>query len=77
LRHDLSKLEIFNDFFNIDQIQMMFRKLSIGLFASAGQIFWNRFTGPGKVALQSMYYYMKGGEQGTGWQLKIDFNAFD
>jgi uncharacterized protein (AIM24 family) len=33
-----------------------------GFFASAGNIVWNRFTGPGKVALQSMYYHMEGGE---------------
>ncbi|HXB58447.1 MAG TPA: AIM24 family protein, partial [Candidatus Acidoferrales bacterium] len=44
------------------QMQTMFQKLSTGLFASAGQIFWNRFTGPGKVALQSMYFHMEGGE---------------
>jgi uncharacterized protein (AIM24 family) len=40
----------------------MFQKLSTGLFASAGQIVWNRFTGPGKIALQSMYFHMEGGE---------------
>jgi uncharacterized protein (AIM24 family) len=44
------------------QMQTMFQKLSTGLFASAGQLVWNRFTGPGKVALQSMYYHMEGGE---------------
>jgi uncharacterized protein (AIM24 family) len=44
------------------QMQTMFQKLSTGLFASAGQIVWNRFTGPGKVALQSMYCHMEGGE---------------
>ena len=44
------------------QMQTMFQKLSTGFFASAGQIVWNRFTGPGKVALQSMYYHMDGGE---------------
>jgi uncharacterized protein (AIM24 family) len=35
----------------------IFQKLSTGLFASAGQIFWNRFTGPGRIGLQSMYYH--------------------
>ena len=45
------------------QMQTMFQKLSTGFFASAGQIVWNRFTGPGKVALQSMYFHMDGGEQ--------------
>ena len=33
----------------------IFQRLSTGLFAGGGQIFWNRFTGPGKIALQSMY----------------------
>jgi uncharacterized protein (AIM24 family) len=44
------------------QMQTMFQKLSTGLFASAGQICWNRFTGPGKIALQTMYFHMEGGE---------------
>src|ERR1022692_317319 len=44
------------------QMQTMFQKLSTGIFASAGQICWNRFTGPGKIALQSMYCHMEGGE---------------
>ncbi|HEY1663314.1 MAG TPA: AIM24 family protein [Verrucomicrobiae bacterium] len=44
------------------QMQTMFQKLSTGLFASGGQICWNRFTGPGKIALQSMYFHMEGGE---------------
>ncbi len=39
-------------------MQTIFQKLSTGILASAGQIFWNRFTGPGKVGLQSMYYHM-------------------
>ncbi len=44
------------------QMQTMFQKLSTGLFASAGQICWNRFTGPGKIALQTMYCHMEAGE---------------
>jgi uncharacterized protein (AIM24 family) len=44
------------------QMETMFQRLSTGLFASAGQICWNRFTGPGKVALQSMYFHMESGE---------------
>ena len=44
------------------QMQTMFQRLSTGLFASGGQICWNRFTGPGKIALQSMYFHMEGGE---------------
>jgi hypothetical protein len=31
-------------------------------FAGAGQICWNRFTGPGRIALQSMYLHMESGE---------------
>ncbi len=44
------------------QMQTMFQKLSTGLFASAGQLCWNRFTGPGKIALQTMTWHMEGGE---------------
>ncbi len=44
------------------QMQTMFQRLSTGLFASAGQICWNRFTGPGKVALQTMYLHIPSGE---------------
>lgn len=40
------------------QMQTIFQKVSTGLFASAGNLFWNRFTGPGRVALQSMYLHM-------------------
>ncbi len=40
------------------EMQTMFQRLSTGLFASAAQISWNRFTGPGRVALQSMYFHM-------------------
>lgn len=31
--------------------------LATGFFASGGQIFFNRFTGPGRVGIQSMYYH--------------------
>ncbi len=40
------------------QMQTIFQKFSTGVFASAGQIFWNRFTGPGRIALQSMYMHL-------------------
>ena len=39
------------------QMNTIFQKLSTGFFASGGQLFWNRFTGPGRVGLQSMYYH--------------------
>lgn len=44
------------------QMDTMFQGLSTGLFASAGQICWNRFTGPGKIALQPMYFHLQSGE---------------
>ena len=44
------------------QMQTMFQRLSTGCLPAPGQIVWNRFTGPGKVALQSMYCHMEGGE---------------
>ena len=44
------------------QMQTIYQKLTTGLFGGAGQIFWNRFTGPGKIALQSMYLHMQSGE---------------
>ncbi len=39
-------------------METMFQRLSAGVFASAGQISWNRFTGPGRVGLQSMYVHL-------------------
>lgn len=42
-------------------------KLSTGLFASGGQIVFNRFTGPGRIGIQSMYYHPPvGGVAETG-----------
>jgi uncharacterized protein (AIM24 family) len=40
------------------QMQTIFQRLTAGLFAGAGQIFWNRFTGPGRIGLQSMYLHL-------------------
>jgi len=39
------------------QMETQFQKFSTGLFASAGQLVWNRFTGPGRVGVQSMYIH--------------------
>lgn len=39
-------------------MQSMFQRLSAGLFASAGQISWNRFTGPGRIGIQSMSVHL-------------------
>jgi len=38
------------------RMDTQFQGLKSGFFASAGQLFWNRFTGPGRVGLQSMSY---------------------
>ena len=41
-------------------VQMVTQRqnLKSGLFASAGSMMWNRFVGPGRVGLQSMYLHM-------------------
>lgn len=40
------------------QMETKLQKLSSGMFGSGGgQIFWNRFTGPGRVGMQSMYMH--------------------
>lgn len=41
-------------------MQTVLQKLASGLFGST-QIFWNRFTGPGRVGLQSMYMQLYDG----------------
>lgn len=43
------------------QMQTQFQSLKAGFFASAGQLFWNRFTGPGRVGLQTMYMTLPSG----------------
>jgi uncharacterized protein (AIM24 family) len=40
--------------------------LSTGFFASAGNLAFNRFTGPGRVGLQSMYLHMGTGADDAG-----------
>ncbi len=32
--------------------------LKTGIFSGGGSLFWNRFTGPGRVGIQTMYYHM-------------------
>lgn len=39
-------------------MESLFQRLSTGFLASAGQISWNRFTGPGRVGLQSMNVHL-------------------
>lgn len=48
------------------QMQTIFQRLAAGVLAGApisagwgpGQIFWNRFTGPGRIGIQSMYLHL-------------------
>ena len=40
------------------QMESKFQKLAAGLFGGVGQLVWNRFTGPGRIGLQSMYLHM-------------------
>lgn len=40
------------------RMETQLQRLTTGLFASAGNLVWNRFTGPGRVGLQSMYLHM-------------------
>ncbi len=39
------------------RMELETQSLASGFFASGGQIFINRFTGPGRVGIQSMYYH--------------------
>jgi uncharacterized protein (AIM24 family) len=32
--------------------------LRTGIFGGSGNLFWNRFTGPGRLGIQSMYVHM-------------------
>jgi uncharacterized protein (AIM24 family) len=43
------------------RMETVAQRLSSGFLAGAGQISWNRFTGPGQVGLQSMYLHMPAG----------------
>ncbi len=44
------------------KMETVAQKLSTGFLAGAGQLFWNRFSGPGRIALQSMYVHMPSGD---------------
>jgi uncharacterized protein (AIM24 family) len=39
--------------------------LKTGVFGGAGQLVFNRFTGPGRVGIQSMYLHLPPGENGN------------
>jgi len=36
------------------RMDTIFQRLSTSIFGGSGQMIWNRFTGPGRIALQSM-----------------------
>lgn len=55
------------------QMQTQFQKLATGLFASGGQLFWNRFVGPGRVGIQSMYYHPVAGTEQRSSGVNINF----
>ncbi|MGH7732135.1 MAG: AIM24 family protein [Gemmatimonadales bacterium] len=44
------------------KMETQFQKLSTGLFASAGQLVWNLFTGPGRLGIQSMSLHLPSAE---------------
>lgn len=44
------------------QMETQFQKLATGMFASAGQLVWNRFKGSGRIGLQSMYIHFETAE---------------
>lgn len=39
-------------------METVYQRLTAGFLAGSGQIFWNRFTGPGRLGLQSMYVHL-------------------
>lgn len=42
------------------QMDTQWQGLKMGFFAGTGQLWWNRFTGPGRVGIQSMYLPLDG-----------------
>jgi len=40
------------------QMETVIQRLATGIFASGGQLVFNRFTGPGKIGIQSMYVHL-------------------
>ena len=40
------------------QMETQTQRLTTGLLGSSGMLFWNRFHGPGRLAIQSMYVHM-------------------
>ena len=42
-------------------METIYQNLKTRALGASGQMFWNRFTGPGRIALQSMYMHMPAG----------------
>ena len=40
------------------QMETQTQRLTTGLLGSSGMLFWNRFHGPGRLAIQSMYVHL-------------------
>ena len=43
-------------------METIYQNLKTRALGASGQMFWNRFTGPGRIALQSMYMHMPAGK---------------
>ena len=41
------------------QMETIVQQLGTAFFASAGQLVFNRFTGPGRLGVQSMYVHLQ------------------
>ena len=61
------------------RMDTQFQKLSTGLLAGGGSLFWNRFTGPGRVGIQSMYVDFAAaenrGNSNSGGGFNINFGS--
>ncbi|MCL4350128.1 MAG: AIM24 family protein, partial [Candidatus Thermoplasmatota archaeon] len=42
-------------------METIYQNLKTRALGGSGQIFWNRFTGPGRIGIQSMYVHMPSG----------------
>ncbi|HET7584304.1 MAG TPA: AIM24 family protein [Gemmatimonadaceae bacterium] len=43
------------------RMETQYQRLTTSLLGGSGRLFWNRFTGPGRVGIQSMYVHMPAG----------------
>jgi uncharacterized protein (AIM24 family) len=52
------------------KMDTIFQRLSTSFFGGAGQVVWNRFTGPGRIALQSMSLHLPT-EKDSGFHVTV------